>query len=55
MRPCWLKVEPHRVHISGEFMNWFEQRGIEVVDSAGIAKEQQGKVGNIIPAVSAHV
>ena len=25
-------------------MNWCEQRGIEVVDSAGKAKEQQGKI-----------
>ena len=44
MRPRWLKVDPHRAQISDEFTNWCEQRGIEVVDSAGKAKEQQGKV-----------
>ena len=44
IRPRWLKVDPHRAQISDEFMNWCEQRGIEVVDSAGSAKEQQGKV-----------
>ena len=44
MRPRWLKVDPHRAQISEEFMNWCEQRGIEVVDSAGKAKEHQGKV-----------
>ena len=30
MRPRWLKVDPHRAHISDEFINWCEQRGIEV-------------------------
>ena len=44
MRPRWLKVDPHRAQISDEFLNWCEQWGIEVVDSAGNAKEQQGKV-----------
>ena len=44
MRPRWLKVDPHRAQISDEFMNRCEQRGIEVVDSAGKAKEQQGQV-----------
>ena len=44
MRPRWLKVHPHRAQVSDEFMNWCEQRAIEVVDSAGKAKEQQGKV-----------
>ena len=44
MRPRWLKGDPYRAQISDEFVNWCEQRGIEVVDSAGKAKEQQGKV-----------
>ena len=43
-RPRWLKVDPHRAQISDEFTNWCGQRGVEVVDSAGNAKEQQGKV-----------
>ena len=44
--PCVrpLKVDPHRAQISDEFMNWCEEPGVEVVDSAGKAKEQQGKV-----------
>ena len=37
MRPRWLKVDPHRAQISDEFMNWCEEPGIEVVDSAGKA------------------
>ena len=44
MQPRWLKVDPHRAQISDEFMNWCEERGIEVVDSTGKAEEQQGKV-----------
>ena len=44
MPPRWLKVDPYRAQISDEFLNWCEQRGIEVVDSAGNAMEQQGKV-----------
>ena len=44
MRPRWLKVDQHRAQISDEFMHWCEQRSIEVVDTAGSAKEQQGKV-----------
>ena len=44
MRPRWLNVAPHRAHISNDFMNWCDQRSIEVVDSLGKAKEQQGKV-----------
>ena len=34
----------NKPRVSDEFMNWCEQRGIEVVDSAGKAKERQGKV-----------
>ena len=44
MRPRWLKIDPHRTLISDEYMSWCKQRGIEVVDSAGKAKEQQDKV-----------
>ena len=44
MRPHWLKVDPYRAQISEELMNWCGKRGIEVVDAAGKAKEQQGKV-----------
>ena len=40
MRPRWLKVDLHRSQISDEFMNWCD----EVVDSAGKATEQHGKV-----------
>ena len=48
MRPRWLKVDPYRAQISDKIMNWCEQQVIEVVDSAGKAKEQQAKL-NILP------
>ena len=42
--PRRLKVDPRRSQTSNEFVNSFEQRGMEVVDTAGKAKEQQGQV-----------
>ena len=43
VRPRWLSVDPHRSQISGEFVSWCEQRGTEVVDTAGKAKEPSAR------------
>eukprot|EP00959_Pyramimonas_sp_CCMP1952_P343801 7201465-Pyramimonas_sp.AAC.1 len=37
-------VDPHRAQISDDFTNWCERQEIEVVDTAGGAKEQNGKI-----------
>ena len=44
MKPKWLKVDPHRAQVSDEFANAVERDGTELVDTAGAAKEQNGKV-----------
>ena len=44
MRPRSLKVDPHRAQLSDKFMNWCEQRRIEVVNSDRKANEEQDKV-----------
>ena len=44
MRPKWLKVDPHRAHISEEFISGIERDDTLIVDTAGLAKEQNGKV-----------
>ena len=44
MRPRWMKVDPARAFISDQFEQAMNRDGTEILDSAGMAHEQNGKV-----------
>ena len=44
MRPRWMKVDPARAFISDQFEQAMSRDGTEILDSAGMAHEQNGKV-----------
>ena len=44
LRPKWLRVDPAKPHVSQIFTSAMERDGTTVLDTAGGAKEQNGKV-----------